>query len=240
MDVLYFIKHYSFILFGMNGLAMLEGVFLLLPVVGRWREYPIIIYGGFLFGMIPFYYLSENMVFVVLGCIALSILFVFIHDCYGKKVSLPFVVVFFQMLLILGVLIWYDAYSSNSFEFYLTFMLLSVILSVGMHLLTDLTTEKWSQIVCPIFGIVVIAASVIHFYRMDYSYFEKDFLAGESVPFFLNFLGIDYGIFDYQYPFLFLVVALLMVYGLFAGVFLWAKKQRKSRSKYDQKVSNEC
>lgn len=239
MDLLYFIKHYSFILFWVNVLAMMVGVLLLLPVVGRWREYLIAIYGGFLFGMVPFYYLSENMVFVVLGCIVLSILFVFIHDYYGKKISLPFVVAFFQMLLILGVLIWYDAYSSNPFEFYLTFMLLSVILSVGMHLLTDLTTEKWSRIICPIFGIVVIAAAVMHFYRMDYDYFGK-YLPEESVPFFLNLLGIDFGIFDYQYPFLFLVVALLMVYGFFAGVFLWVKKQRKSRSKYDQKVSNEC
>lgn len=240
MDALYFIKHYSFILSGVNGLAMLAGVFLLLPVVGRWREYLITIYGGFLFGMIPLWCLSENMIIALLGCMALSILFVFIHHCYGKKIPLPFVVVFFQIILILGVLIWYDAYSSNPFGFYMTFMLLSVILSVGMHLLTDLTTEKWSRIICPIFGIVVIAASVMHFYRMDYSYFEKDLLAGESVPFFLNFLGIDFGIFDYQYPFLFLVAALLMVYGFFAGVFLWVKKQRKSRSKCDQKVSNEC
>ncbi|MDE6568553.1 MAG: hypothetical protein K2K70_12590, partial [Lachnospiraceae bacterium] len=179
MDVLYFIKHYSLILFWVNVLAMLAGVILLLPVVGRWREYLIPIYGGFLFGMIPFYYLSENMVFVVLGCIALSIFFAFIHNCYGKKVSLPFVVAFFQIILILGIRIWYDSYSSKPFEFYLTFMLLSVILSVGMHLLTDLTTEKWSRIICPIFGIVVIAAAVRHFYRMDDSYFEKDLLAGE-------------------------------------------------------------
>lgn len=228
MDILYFIKHYSHVLSGLNYLAMLAGVVLLLPVKGRWREYLIAIYGGFLFGMIPCWYLTENMVIALPACMLLSALFVFVQHCYGKKISLPFVILLFQMMLISGVLIWENAYSRNPVGFYLTFMLLSVVISGGVHLLTDLTTEKWSRTICPIFGIVMIAGAVLHFYRMDYDYFEKDLLTGESVPFFLHFLGIDYGIYDYQDLFFFLLVGLLAAYGLVIGVFHCFQKQRRS------------
>ena len=74
----------------------------------------------------------------------------------------------------------------------------------------------------------MIAGAVLHFYRMDYDYFEKDLLAGESVPFFLHFLGIDYGIYDYQDLFLFLLLGLLAAYGLVIGAFHCFQKQRRS------------
>ena len=228
MDVLYFMVHYSNILFGVYCLSMLAGVILLLPVKRRWREYLMAVYGGFLFGMIPFWYLSENIVIALSACMLLSALFVFVQHCYGKKISLAFVIMLFQMMLILGVSIWENAYSRNPLGFYLTVMLLSMIISGGAHFLTDLTTEKWSRVICTIFGIVMLASTMFHFYRMDYSDFEKDLLAGESVPFFLYLLGIDYWIYDYQDLFLFLLVGLLAVYGLVAGVFLCFQKQRKS------------
>lgn len=74
----------------------------------------------------------------------------------------------------------------------------------------------------------MIAGAVLHFYRMDYGDFEKDLLAGESVPFFLYLLGIDYGIYDYQDLFLFLLVGLLAAYGLVTGAFHCFQKQRRS------------
>ncbi len=219
MDTLcYLISHNAAVFVVLNMLELVAGILLLVPWKKRWQEYLIVVYGGFLFGMITLWYLSENLVFVMAGCTVLAVLAGFVHNCYGTQISLPFVVFLFRLVLMLAVTIWNDEYYGNQLEFYLLCMFLSLILSIGFHILWEMTSIKCSHIICPLFGILEAGGALLQCYRTEYDYFLKDLMSGETIPFYLNLLKIDFRIFDYQYVYLFLVMGLLAMYLLFLYV----------------------
>lgn len=223
MDALYYlISHNAIVFFVLNGLELMAGILLLVPAKRRWQEYLIAIYGGFLFGMIPLWYLSENVVFAMIGSIILAVMFGFVHNCYGKQISLPFAIFLFRLVLMLAVTIWSEEYYENPLECYGFCMFLSLLLSIGLHIIDDPTSVKCSRIICPIFGIWEVSGVLVYFYRMDYHYFLKELQSGDIIPFFLYMLKIDFWIVADQFVYLFLVIGLLVMYLPFFGMY-WKK-----------------
>ena len=55
-----------------NVLELIISLFLLTSKKKEWNEYIICFYGGFLFGIIPFYVIIENIPIALTGCIFLS------------------------------------------------------------------------------------------------------------------------------------------------------------------------
>lgn len=209
------IIHVPKVFLGINFLELLAGILLLFPSKKSWREYLVVFYGGFLFGMLPFFLISEDLVITLAACICLSCTCIFLHYRHKDQGILPVIVVCFKVILILGVTLLQDYYLENKVEFYFICMLLSMIISGMVLMFFDLASERWMQIICPVFGILEISGAMLQFYRIDYLAFAKDFFSvRESVPFFLYLLKCDFWIFDYQTLFLAFILVLLMLYGV--------------------------
>lgn len=202
-----------------NIVELAMGVFMFfVPDKKGVQEYLVCLYGGFIFGAIPFYLLFDSGIAVITGCIVLSIIFICINYFWTKKV-IPIGVILFKIILILGSSLSEEYYSSNRLGFYIKAMLLSMLILFGINLLYDLSEKNKRILITGLFGVLELGGAIIvQFYKVDYTRFDKDFFSKrESVSLILCLLKVDFWIFNYQYLFLFIIIALLLLF------FVWRK-----------------
>ena len=210
------IQNYATIFVGINFLEFVAGLLLcLIPLKKAWQEYLVCVYGGFLFGMVPAFYISESILCMLGSSVMLAVVLCWLQYFYRKKVYLPLLIIFMKMTLIAGGIFLYVTDSEQSIEFFILAMVLALIAYVSTNFVI-VPTAIQSHIILALFGVTEIVGAVLQFYRMDYSAFQKYGKEG-ALGFFLYILKVDYSIFDYQY---------LFVIGLFAtliGYFAWKK-----------------
>lgn len=142
-----------------------------------------------------------------------------------KKINLPFGILLFKLILLLGITLLDEQYEMDRFGFYIMSMFLSLVAFCVINGLFDLSNVKLSYFVSGLFGILELSGAIIQFYRIDYTYFNKElFSKSGSVSFFLYLLKVDYWIFDYQYLYLCVSVILLFVF------IIWRKLLKKYKS----------
>ena len=181
------------------------------------QEYLICMYGGFFFGLVPIYMLFDTMIVMFIGCMLLSSVFIFANYFWTKKV-IPIGVVLFKIILIFGSILFEEYYSINRLDFFLKAMLFSMIVLFVINLFYDLSEKNKRIFISGLFGVLELGGSIIQFYRMDYTQFDKDFFSKrESVSLILCLLKVDFWIFNYQYLFLFIIIALFIIF------FIWRK-----------------
>ena len=86
-----------------NVLELIISLFLLTSKKKEWNEYIICFYGGFLFGIIPFYVIIENIPIALTGCIFLSLMLCVLQKKAKQKLYIPLEIVMFKTLLIIGI-----------------------------------------------------------------------------------------------------------------------------------------
>lgn len=213
------IQNHAVIFVGINILEFAAGLLLcLFPLKKAWQDYLVCVYGGFLFGMVPAFYISESVLFMLGSSIVLAAAFVLLQHFYQEKIYLPVLVVVMKVILIAESIILYEtADSEQSIEFFMLAMVLSLIVYVCMHFVIDPAAIQ-SHFILALFGAMEVVGAVLQFYRMDYSYFAKELYSKEGVlGFFLYILKVDYSYFDVNYLF---VMGLLVV---LVGYFAWKK-----------------
>lgn len=185
------------------------------------QEYLVCMYGGFFFGAIPLYMLFDTVAAVLIGCMFLSMTFVFSNYFWTKKI-IPAGVVLLKVLLIFGSVLFEQYYSVHRLDFFFKAMLFSMIALFVINLLYDLSEQNKRILISGLFGVLELGGAIIQFYRMDYTHFDKDFFSKrESVSLILCLLKVDFWIFNYQYLFLFIIIALLIIY------FVWRRILRR-------------
>lgn len=212
------IGNYVMLFTAINIVEFMIGAFLFcVPDKSGAREYLICAYGGFFFGAIPLYMLFDTVTAALIGCMLLSLVFVFANYFWTKKV-VPAGVVLLKVMLIFGSVLFEQYYSVHRLDFFLKAMLFSVLVLLAINFFYDLSEQKWRILISGLFGVLELGGSMIQFYRMDYTYFDKElFSKRESVSLILYLMKVDFWIFDYQYLFLFIIIALLILY------FVWRK-----------------
>lgn len=157
------------------------------------------------------------MIVMFIGCMLLSSVFIFANYFWTKKV-IPIGVVLFKIILIFGSILFEEYYSINRLDFFLKAMLFSMIVLFVINLFYDLSEKNKRIFISGLFGVLELGGSIIQFYRMDYTQFDKDFFSKrESVSLILCLLKVDFWIFNYQYLFLFIIIALFIIF------FIWRK-----------------
>lgn len=193
------------------------------------QEYLVCAYGGFFFGAIPLYMLFDTVTAVLIGCVFLSVILVF-ANYFGTKKVIPAGVVLLKVVLIFGSVLFEQYYSVHRLDFFLKAMLFSMLVLLAINLFYDLSEQKWRILISGLFGVLELGGAMIQFYRMDYTHFDKDFFSKrESVSLILCLLKVDFWIFNYQYLFLFIVIALLIIY------FIWRKILQRFRRYADRR-----
>lgn len=192
------------------------------------QEYLICMYGGFFFGLIPLYMLFDTMIAIFIGSMFLSGAFIFVNYCWKKKV-IPIGVVLFKINLIFGSTLFEEYYSMNRLDFFFKAMIFSLIVLCVINLFYDLSEKNKRIFISGLFGVLELGGSMIQFYKIDYTYFDKDlFDKRESVSLLLCLLKVDFWIYNYQYIFLFIIVVLLIIFLYLRFQRGWDFKHRKS------------
>lgn len=183
------------------------------------QEYLICMYGGFFFGAVPLYMLFDSMIAIFIGCMCLSIIFIFANYYWMKKV-IPIGVVLFKINLIFGSIWFGEYYFNDRLDFFYKAMLFTMIILFVIDLcyVYDLSENNKRILISGLFGVLELSGSIMQFYRMDYTSFNKDLYSKrESVSLILCLLKVDFWIYDYQYYFLFIIIALLIIF------FVWRR-----------------
>lgn len=223
MDVIN-LYQYTNLFVCINILEFIVGVFMIaLPSKKEWWNHIICFYGGFLFGLIPFFSIFGNITVAMISCILLSVVLICAYHYFKQKWNLALAVVIFKIILISGVTLCSEEYLSNGFRFYLISMLVSVFVFCMLSMIYELPSEKqyW---VSGLFGLMEMSGAVLQFYRIDYGSFNKDLLSGENVSCFLYFLKADFWIFDYQSLFVICFLGLLCFYLVWRKVLSYGKR----------------
>lgn len=193
------------------------------------QEYLVCAYGGFFFGAIPLYMLFDTVTAVLIGSVFLSVILVF-ANYFGTKKVIPAGVVLLKVVLIFGSVLFEQYYSVHWLDFFLKAMLFSMLVLLAINFFYDLSEQNKRILISGLFGVLELGGSMIQLYRMDYTYFDKDlFSKRESVSLILCLMKVDFWIFDYQYLFLFIIIALLIIY------FIWRKILQRFRRYADGK-----
>lgn len=193
-----------------NLLEFIVSLFLLIiPKKKKWKDNIICFYGGFLFGSIPFFIIFENVLVVMIGCLFLSFVFLFLQKI---RVCVSFVVVIFKMVLLINITLFAEQYSLNMLRFFLFTMFVTIIIFCIIYILYEIPLEKQ---ICAInlFALLELSGAILQFYRVDFTYFEKDFFdSEESISLILYLLKVDFWVFDFQYLYIMIFFILLLVY----------------------------
>lgn len=223
MEVMSLYNHTNLFVF-INILELIIGIFMIvLPSKEEWWNHVICFYGGFLFGLIPFSLIFENIAIAIIACILFSVALICSYHYFRSRLNIALAIVIFKMLLILGVTLFAEEYSSNGFRFYLIIMMISVLAFCMISMIYELPSEKqyW---VSGLFGLMELSGAILQSYRMDYADFNKDLLSGESISCFLYFLKVDFWIYDYQFPFIICFLGLLFFYLIWRKTLSYCKK----------------
>lgn len=203
----------------MNILEFIIGLIMfLLPDKKGWLEYLICFYGGFFLGVIPFYLLFNTVISVFVGCAIVSGFFIYINRNWDKKM-IPFGIVILKLNMILGCTFFEEYYSSNRLNFFILAIFLTSIIFWGISFLYGSLPDRVRLFIVGLFGILELSGSIVQFYRIDYTIFDKDlFSKEESLSLILYLCKVDYWIFDYQYFFLSVIVLFLFIFIIWRNV----------------------
>lgn len=195
-----------------NVLELIISLFLLTSKKKEWNEYIICFYGGFLFGIIPFYVIIENIPIALTGCIFLSLMFCVFPKKAKQKLYIPLEIVMFKTLLIIGITLFDEWYSINKLKFFWLSLLVSLILFCIVKTVYEIPLDK--QLYINVwFALLELSGVIIQSYRVDFTYFGKDLYdSKESISVLLYLLKVDFWIFDYQYLYVICFFVLLLVY----------------------------
>lgn len=212
------IQDYTILFVFVNILEGILSLYLLLsPKKREWFDSVICLYGGFLFGMVPAFLILEDIFVALICCMLLSAAFIFVQNKLKTGLYLPLGILIFKILLIAGITLLADQYSSNMFGFYLKVMFVSVLVFCVINIPYEVPAEQQHCII-RLFALSQLSGAIIQFYRNDYIAFDKGLYdIKESVSFFLYLLKVDFWIFDYQYPYIMCFLVLLFIY------FIWRK-----------------
>ena len=210
------IHDYTILFVLINIFELIMSLILLLLKKRDWQDYLLCFYGGFLFGMIPSFVMTENITAAFILCIVLSVVLIYIQKKYKTKLYIPLGIVTFKILLVIAITIFAEQYSFNMLKYYLIIMFVSMLLWAIINLLHELTLRQ-QQYVIWLLALLEFSGAMMQFYRIDYASFEKDLLSKESIPFFLYLLKVDFWIFDYQYLYIICFFVFLFIY------FVWRK-----------------
>lgn len=207
------IHDYTFVFDLVNILELIMSLLLLIFSGKRkWPDYIVCFYGGFLFGIIPFLVILENIFVAFIGSFILSLTIMFLQKKLNTKLYIPLEILLFKILLIVGIAFFDEQYSFNKLSFYLIVMLVSLFVFLIINIPYEVPMEQ-QHVIITLFALLELSGGILQFYRNDYIAFEKDlFSVKESVSLFLYLLKVDFGIFDYQELFIMCFFALLILY----------------------------
>lgn len=196
-------------------------IIFLVPDKKGWQEYLICIYGGFFLAVIPFYLLFNTLISVFIGCVLVSGFFIYINWIWDKKI-IPLGIVILKLNMILGITFFEEYYSSNRINFFIQIIILTSIILFVISFLYGSLTDKIRAFIVGLFGILELSGSVVQFYRIDYTIFDKDlFNKEESLSLIFYLCKVDYWIFDYQYFFLSVIFFFFFIF------IIWRKALKK-------------
>lgn len=196
-------------------------IIFLVPDKKGWQEYLICIYGGFFLAVIPFYLLFNTLISVFIVCVLVSGFFIYINWIWDKKI-IPLGIVILKLNMILGITFFEEYYSSNRINFFIQIIILTSIILFVISFLYGSLTDKIRAFIVGLFGILELSGSVVQFYRIDYTIFDKDlFNKEESLSLIFYLCKVDYWIFDYQYFFLSVIFFFFFIF------IIWRKALKK-------------
>lgn len=195
-----------------NVLELITSLFLLTSKKKEWNEYVICFYGGFLFGIIPFFVIIENILIALIGCIFLSLMLCALQKKTKRKLYIPLEIVMFKTLLIIGISLFDEWYSINKLNYFLFNLFVTVMLFCIFNILYEIPLDK-QHYINEWFALLELSGIIIQSYRVDFTYFGKDLYdSKESVSVLFYLLKVDFWIFDYQYLYMACFFALFIAY----------------------------
>ena len=139
------IHNYTIVLELVNILVLIINLSLLLfQKKNKWYDYIILLYGGFLFGLIPLFVVFENILVADLGCILLTVAFIYLHNKLETRIYMPLLIMIYKILLVIGITFFSEQYSLHMFDFYLILMCISQ--RIGKPTATLLTPQTLNRI----------------------------------------------------------------------------------------------
>ena len=223
------IVDYSNIFISINILKLIVVIFILLfPNKKNWAEFAICIYGGFLVGLIPAFYIFESLSCMLVGSFTIGGAGVFLQRYFKSKTMLPTTIVLIKILLIIVVTIGEERFFNNFWSVYPLLVFVPFLFVFLFKYFFD--SMKQVHFLYEFFAIMELCGCLIQLYRSDYSYFNKylDETMG-VVEFILYLLRIDFWIFDFQYLFLTLIVIFWGMYIVFRKMLyekVWKSESR--------------
>lgn len=219
-DIKSILHHYTFVFDFVNILELIFSLLLLIPAKRKWHDYILCLYGGFLFGIIPFFVFFENIFAALIGSVFVSLTLVLLHRKLETKLYIPLEIFLCKALLIVGILFFEGQYLSNKFNLYLLLMLASFVAFLIINIFYEFPTEKQNYII-KLFALLELSGAILQIYRNDYVSFAKDLYDNDikgSVSLFLYLLKVDFDIFDYQYLYIMIFCSLSIIYLLFVNL----------------------
>lgn len=207
------IHNYTIVLELVNILVLIINLSLLLfQKKNKWYDYIILLYGGVLFGLIPLFVVFENILVADLGCILLTVAFIYLHNKLETRIYMPLLIMIYKILLVIGITFFSEQYSLHMFDFYLILMCISVFVFGIINRLHELSMRQQLGLI-RLFALLEISGGVIQLYKNDFLSFGKDLYdRQESVSLFLYLLRVDFWIFDYQYLYIICFLFVLFIY----------------------------
>lgn len=207
------IHNYTIVLELVNILVLIINLSLLLfQKKNKWYDYIILLYGGFLFVLIPLFVVFENILVADLGCILLTVAFIYLHNKLETRIYMPLLIMIYKILLVIGITFFSEQYSLHMFDFYLILMCISVFVFGIINRLHELSMRQQLGLI-RLFALLEISGGVIQLYKNDFLSFGKDLYdRQESVSLFLYLLRVDFWIFDYQYLYIICFLFVLFIY----------------------------
>ncbi len=162
--------------------------------------------------MIPLFVVFENILVADLGCILLTVAFIYLHNKLETRIYMPLLIMIYKILLVIGITFFSEQYSLHMFDFYLILMCISVFVFGIINRLHELSMRQQLGLI-RLFALLEISGGVIQLYKNDFLSFGKDLYdRQESVSLFLYLLRVDFWIFDYQYLYIICFLFVLFIY----------------------------
>ena len=214
------IHNYTIVLELVNILVLIINLSLLLfQKKNKWYDYIILLY-GFLFGLIPLFVVFENILVADLGCILLTVAFIYLHNKLETRIYMPLLIMIYKILLVIGITFFSEQYSLHMFDFYLILMCISVFIFGIINRLHELSMRQQLGLI-RLFALLEISGGVIQLYKNDFLSFGKDLYdRQESVSLFLYLLRVDFWIFDYQYLYIICFLFVLFIYIILRTIYI--------------------
>ena len=162
------IHNYTIVLELVNILVLIINLSLLLfQKKNKWHDYIILLYGGFLFGLIPLFVVFENILVADLGCILLTVAFIYLHNKLETRIYMPLLIMIYKILLVIGITFFLEQYSLHMFDFYLILMCISVFVFGIINQLHELSMRQQLGLI-RLFALLEISGGVIQLYKNDF------------------------------------------------------------------------